>query len=120
GLSATIGASPFSLNVSPAGVYATTSITGSGISSRRKITGASPEELSSDRLLDRSNPIRPRQFPPTELLRHEQTQVEEIRSANTELLTSESLKELRRLLHEAYDERRTLTVEITTASAQNH
>lgn len=43
GLSATLGASPFSVNVGPRGVYSNVSIPGTGISSRQRLDAPLPQ-----------------------------------------------------------------------------
>src|ERR1700722_19645856 len=85
GLSATVGVAPLSLNIGPRGVYANTSIPGPGIGDRQRFDVPSATSNNSD------------------TSRFDEPQISkksEIQSANTELLTSEDLEPLRKLLRE--------------------
>jgi hypothetical protein len=112
GLSATVGAAPFSVNVGPRGVYSNVSIPGTGIWDRQRIGGPSPQSPAPQLpLADPSGasfPVPTHSFPPTS----------EIHSASTELLGSESMAHLRSLVKDTYDERETLTSEISTAALE--
>src|SRR2546422_4153670 len=112
GVSATIGASPFSLNVGPRGVYSNLNLPGSGITFRERIgqfesnttqpeSGAAP---SPD-----TTPLTPEAIPLP-------PPAQEIRSASTESMSSEGLEELRKLLLTAYEERGALQTEVAAAS----
>src|SRR4051812_46514115 len=76
GLSASIGGAPFTVNVSPRGVQATASIPGTGISFRERLpyeTGGTPPASHLPQ------PVYPSAS---------ESQIHEIRSASTELMTS--------------------------------
>lgn len=103
GLSATLGAAPFSLNVGPYGTYSNVSIPGTGLWNRTRLDIPAPSAAP---------PSRPSVLPPAPASTRP---VHEIRSASTELLNSASLEDLRKLLKEAYDERADLNSEIATA-----
>ena len=117
GLSATLGASPLSVNVGPRGVYRNISIPGTGISDRQRIGGPSSQppgiqppttDYASSTIpsLPPSVPVSP-------------SPAAEIHSASTELLTSESLEHLRRLLTDAYNERDELTKDVSGATLES-
>lgn len=110
GLSATLGAAPFSVNVGPRGVYRNVSIPGTGIWDRQRIGGPSPQSPGPESLADQdgaaSFPVTLPEPPPSTA----------IHSASTELLGSESMAHLRKLLKDAYEERETLTNEISAAA----
>ena len=116
GLSATFGVAPFSVNVGPRGVYRNISIPGTGIWDRQRIGGPSSQSPDS-RLLPSAeapgipfiSPVPPSVLPPPGT---------EIHSASTELLTSESLEQLRRVLTDAYNERDELSREISSATTE--
>ena len=112
GLSATLGTSPFSVNVGPGGVYRNITIPGTGIWDRQRIGGPSsqPSGIQPPTADHEGGPAVP--FAPV-LVDGGET---EIHSASTELLTSESLEHLRQLLTDAYNERDELTREISTAA----
>ena len=111
GLSCSIGGAPFTLNVSPRGVYGTASLPGTGISFRERVGVSEGTHGADSSFLPTSDAPH---IPPAATLPIPgrtsfpvltPTPVEEVRSASTELLTSESLKELKRLIQTAYDER---------------
>src|SRR5271169_6434888 len=115
GLSATLGAAPFSVNVGPRGVYRNVSIPGTGLWDRQRLDipsipssqpGVQPSPADRGGVPQASSPI-PSASPTTE-----------IHSASTELLSSESMKQLRQLLTDAYDERDALTREVSTATLE--
>jgi hypothetical protein len=111
GLSATLGAAPFSLNVGPRGVYSNVSIPGTGIWDRQRLDSPPSLRDSPSPAFDRANPPQlPLSTPGS---------VSEIRSASTELLKSQSMADLQKLLEEAYEERSTLSLETATASRDN-
>jgi hypothetical protein len=101
GLSATVGVAPLSVNFGPRGVYANTSIPGTGIWNRQRLDVPSTTENSSGTL------------PPDE---SEISKRSEIHSASTEQLTSEDLEPLRTLLREAHQERTELLGTIRIAA----
>jgi hypothetical protein len=117
GLSATFGAAPFSVNVGPRGVYRNVSIPGTGIWDRQRIGGPSSHppagELPSADAPDL--PFVPPVPPPIPVSPQPAT---EIRSASTELLTSDSLEQLRHVLTDAYNERDELSREISSATTE--
>lgn len=110
GLSASIGGAPFTLNVGPRGVYGTASLRGSGVSVRHRFSG------------EPQNPVAPRPLPSRTIspLRtvFPTPHVEEVRSASTQALTSESLKELKRVIETAYQEREEISRELETANQE--
>ena len=117
GLSATLGASPFSVNVGPRGVYRNISIPGTGIWDRQRIGGPSSQPSgiqvpSADEPGVPFIPSAPPSFPVPP------SPATEVHSASTELLTSDSLGQLRRLLTDAYNERDELTREISSATSE--
>ena len=117
GLSATLGAAPFSINVGPRGVYRNVSIPGTGIWDRQRIGGLSsqPSGIQPPTTDYASGPTIP-PLPPSIPVSPSPTT--EIHSASTELLTSESMEQLRRLLKDAYDERDVLAKEISSAAQE--
>lgn len=108
GLSASIGGAPFTLNVGPRGVYGTASLPGSGISVRHRFSG------------EHQNPVAPSLLPSRAIspLRTLGPIEEEVRSASTEALTSESLRELKRVIETAYQEREEISRELETANQE--
>jgi hypothetical protein len=109
GLSTTLGASPFSINLGPKGVYGNFTIPGTGLTNRQRLDQPhSPSKESSTHPPEIGSHI-----PPT--LPYSFSTVE-IRCASTERMSSESLEPLRNLLSEAYDERHELTTELSTAT----
>ena len=117
GLSATLGAAPFSLNVGPRGVYSNLSIPGTGLRNRQRldrphsahrIPSVPPEGSFPGHDIGASSPLPLASPDPTV----------EVRSASTELLNSAGLEDVRRLMREAYDERATLGQEIDTAKLE--
>lgn len=111
GLSATLGAAPFSLNVGPRGVYRNVSIPGTGIWDRQRLDVSLPPAPSQHhpQLFDQD--IAPPRIPATASAPMQQ-EVTEIRSASTEMLKSQSMADLQKLLEEAYEERSALREEI--------
>jgi Protein of unknown function (DUF4236) len=117
GLSATLGAAPFSVNVGPKGVYTNVSIPGTGLWSRDRL-----DIPSSQRSEHQQQPIiREGVIPPLALVPsvHTSLPITELRSASTELLNSQSLDDLRKLLKEAYEERNALTQEISKGDRES-
>jgi len=113
GLSATVGASPFSLNVGPNGVFGTAGIPGSGISYRQQLSAPpqSPHD-GSDHPAPEVRPLVP--STPTRI-----GDVVEIRSASTEMLRSQSMADLQKLLEETFQERSILQDEVQGASRES-
>src|SRR5258708_38694342 len=84
GLSASIGGAPFTVNVGPRGVYGTGSIPGTGIQLRQRLTDDSRQGERPDEFADLPTPPQ---------IGSGVSSLREIRSASTERLTSDSLKE---------------------------
>jgi len=125
GLSATLGASPFSVNVGPRGVYRNINIPGTGVWNRQRIGSPSVGHASA--------PLQPAALPspppPANLVPPTPTPVApaapqiapdevEIRSASTESLNSENMKQFRELLTQTYEERTALEGEIASANGE--
>ena len=120
GLSASIGAAPFTVNVGPRGVYGTASLPGSGISYRHRLGGTAPDqpEIRHPYCLRRPFPsiVQPPALPavpgpifiPT-------MPIQEVHSASTELLTSESLKEIKKVLQITYEEHEDISRQLASA-----
>jgi Protein of unknown function (DUF4236) len=100
GLSATLGAAPFSVNVGPRGVYRNISIPGTGLWDRQRVD------------VPRVPVAQPPPFTPEASAQKLGT---EIRSTSTELLGSHSMEDVRRVLQVAYEERAELNREIAAA-----
>jgi hypothetical protein len=117
GLSATLGAAPLSINAGPKGVYRNVSIPGTGIWDRQRIGGPTlqPSGIQPP-TADYASPTIPSLPPPIPVSPSPAT---EIHSASTELLTSESLEHLRRLLTDAYIERDELTKDVSSATLES-
>jgi uncharacterized protein DUF4236 len=117
GISTTIGASPFSVNIGSRGVFSNVSIPGSGISSRQRILG--PSAPGQDRLPESVAPGPALPAPRSAARPRADTRSEpavEIRSASTQQMTSAGLAEFRTLLRQAEDERAQLSRELAAAS----
>jgi hypothetical protein len=117
GLSASIGGAPFTLNVNPHGVYGTASIPGTGISFRERIGGGSSSNNTQDFIPPNSLPSEsvPSVPIPSLIPLPTSTPIEYVRSGSTELMTSESLKELKRVLQAAYEEHQDISCGLATA-----
>jgi Protein of unknown function (DUF4236) len=102
GLSTTIGAAPFSLNIGPNGAYRNISIPGTGIRNRERI-----DTPGANRSVPDVAPV----------LRLDMNPVHEVRSANTNDLTSNSLEPMRELLAKAFAQREELRTELATATS---
>jgi hypothetical protein len=115
GLSATIGGAPFTVNVGTHGITGTASIPGTGISYREHV-GFEPHTTppASDTLDGIPAPAAPSLAPPP-ASRLSAIPIEEVRSASTELLTSESLKELKKLMQMTFDERQDISHALDSA-----
>ena len=109
GLSATVGAAPFSVNFGPRGVYGNVSIPGTGLWDRERLD-TPPDRSPSPMLVP--DPAQIKLAPSAPVLIGPRT---EIRSASTELLNSKSMNEFRDLLRHTYEERATLDAELATA-----
>jgi hypothetical protein len=103
GLSASIGGAPFTVNVGQRGLYGTASIPGTGISWRQRISTEYPSDSTGQRLpATYGGPALPPK--PSTSYDSASPPLREIHSASTELLTSESLRELKDLIQTAYEE----------------
>jgi hypothetical protein len=128
GLSLSFGGAPLTLNVGRRGVYGTASIPGTGIQFRQRFGGGAsafrgdvtpgqggPESFP---VID-PNSVPPEipggMLPPSEPF----APVQEIRSASTELLTSEGLKELKQWLQTAYEEHESISHDLATARSED-
>ena len=121
GLSASIGGAPFTVNIGPRGVMNTLSIPGTGISYRGHVgvpqpshaeQPAPPSPLPSSHVVP-SVPYPTPSFPPAAV--RPAAAIEEVRSASTELLTSESLKQLKELMLMTFQEREDITRHLNLA-----
>lgn len=126
GLSASIGGAPFTVNLGPRGIYGTASLPGTGISFRERLgniplsqtpslpvsrdLGIEPHAVPSSPNLTPSPGALPEPEPLPSL-----APVQEIRSSSTELMTSESLKELKHLIQTAYEEQEDISHELAGA-----
>lgn len=117
GLSASIGGAPFTVNVGPHGVTGTESIPGTGISYREHLSFPQPrhEAPAAPAIPHRngSSPTAPFSLPMPPSLSG--TPIEQVRSASTELLTSESLKELKKLMLMTFQEREDISQQLAAA-----
>jgi hypothetical protein len=125
GLSCSIGGAPVTLNVGPRGVHGTASLPGSGISFRQRfaeVPGVAPTPESSVPLQSihidslpapTTNPPLP--TIPKPLVVSSSALIEEVRSSSTELLTSESLKELKRVIQMACEEHEDISRHLESA-----
>ncbi|HEX3625001.1 MAG TPA: DUF4236 domain-containing protein [Verrucomicrobiae bacterium] len=123
GLSASIGGAPFTINLGRRGLYATASIPGTGIQFRQRLSsGAHPNPgagLYEPPRTPHSNDFPSLPVKPPPLFDLSATPVREIRSASTELLTSESLNELKKLIQMAYEEREEISSEFGKAKEED-
>ena len=114
GLSASVGGAPFTMNLGRRGLYATASIPGTGIQFRQRLSGESHPNSQSGLYEPPRSPLSSNypDSPPSSLppLDSSSAPLREIRSASTELLTSESLKELKNLIQTAYEEHEEITI----------
>lgn len=122
GLSCSIGGTPLTLNVGPAGVYGTASLPGTGISYRHRFDASErpqpgltvPPPFGSPRPFTPSIvPLPPTPGSPS--FRASAIPVREVHSASTELLTSENLKEFKDLIQSTYAEQQDISGELETA-----
>lgn len=111
GLSTTIGTSPFSVNLSSRGIRSTATIPGAGIS-------FSSSHTAGRQTAPAIAPVSA-QEPGTSPERRAPQPLDEIRSASTEAMTTEGLRDLRRVLAEAEEERRSIANDLTTARREN-
>jgi DNA-directed RNA polymerase subunit RPC12/RpoP len=123
GLSASIGGAPFTVNLGPRGLYGTASIPGTGIQFRQRLTGESLTHPSGDSYAPThlEYPDEPQSLPPNTFpeIDSSHQSLKEIRSASTELLTSESLKELKSLIQTAYEEHEDISSQLSKAKQED-
>jgi hypothetical protein len=102
GLSASIGGAPFTLNVGPHGLTGTASIPGTGLSYRHHFdtTPTTPAEQPNAPGIPYLLPPSP--APSSTFINA--APIEEVHSASTELLTSETLKQVKQLIQTAYQQ----------------
>jgi len=120
GLSCSIGGAPLTLNVGPRGLYGTASLPGTGVHLRQRLSGGSRTN-GHHALPSNSSNLFPAPQPSVSLpapIAVDIARVEEIRSASTELLTSESLKELKQLLQMTYQEHEDITNQLSKARSE--
>ncbi|HEY7405366.1 MAG TPA: DUF4236 domain-containing protein [Candidatus Angelobacter sp.] len=115
GLSASIGGAPLTVNIGPHGIAGTESIPGTGISYREHLSFAHPGHEHGSSTPDGNGitptpPRLPATPPPVSA-----APIEQVRSASTELLTSESLKELKKLMLMTFEEREDISQQLDTA-----
>ena len=109
GLSASIGSSPFTLNVGPHGLMGTASIPGTGLSYRHHMGTA----VADAPITTSPETYHPHPTPAPEYINH--ARVEEIHSASTELLTSETLKQLKQLIQAAHQQHQEVSLDLDSA-----
>lgn len=115
GLSCSVGGAPFTVNVGNKGVMLTGSLPGTGISYRQRFADGSQTQHEPGSILPPPS-ATPSSFPsPTPSLPLDTLPVEEVRSASTELLTSESLKQLKKVLETTYQEHEDISGQLETA-----
>ena len=120
-MSASLGGAPFTVNLGPRGLYGTASIPGTGISFRQNLAGGPSVSPDSDSYTP-SNSFPDSNSPFTsEPAGNANTsaQIQEIRSASTELLTSQSLKELKQVIQTAYEEHEEISRELSKAKEED-
>ncbi len=123
GLSCSIGGAPLTMNIGPRGVYGTASIPGTGISYRERFGGGSETQPQPSAPVlppsadPHSLPAIPSPVPtPGFFSQTASTKpVQEVHSASTELLTSNSLKELKQVIQTAYVEHEDISGQLEAA-----
>jgi Protein of unknown function (DUF4236) len=117
GLSASIGGAPFTVNVGSHGVTGTESIPGTGISYREHLSFSQPEhEIPKLPSLPSVNvPVPSPAYLPPMPPTASRAPIEQVRSASTELLTSESLKELKKLMLMTFEEHEDINQQLASA-----
>ena len=116
GLSASIGTSPFTLNVSPRGLTGTASIPSTGISHQEAIHfDRRPSEGSTTP----TTPLNRTQVP-HEVFTTSPASIQHVHSASTERMTSERLAEVKHLIQTAYQQHADIERDLGAArDAQN-
>jgi hypothetical protein len=123
GLRCSIGGAPLTMNIGPRGVYGTASIPGTGISYRERFGGGSETQpqpgapVLPPSASPHSLPAIPSPAPtPSSFSLPVSTKpVQEVHSASTELLTSNSLKELKHVIQTAYVEHEDISGQLEAA-----
>jgi DNA-directed RNA polymerase subunit RPC12/RpoP len=118
GLSASIGVAPFTLNLGPRGLNGTASIPGTGIQFRQRLAGNSVSEPGT--ALHGQIPLENRDWPdgfPPQGDSGPST-LSEVRSASTELLTSDSLRDLKLLIQTAFEEHEEIVSQLSKAKQE--
>ncbi|HVZ83972.1 MAG TPA: DUF4236 domain-containing protein [Terracidiphilus sp.] len=115
GLSASIGGAPFTLNLGPRGLTGTASIPGTGLSYRHRFSNHASNDQPSMFVPKAHLPVN---SVPAEWRYTNTAPVQEIHSASTELLTSETLKELKGLIQSAYHQHQEISNELDSARSQ--
>lgn len=121
GLSASIGGAPLTLNVSPRGITSTLSIPGTGISHRERFGFNQSRDTAPTTISDEHGPMPvPSTPPPPPPMLQAPTvaPIEQVRSASTELLTSDSLKELKKLMLMTFSEREDINHQLDSAHSE--
>jgi hypothetical protein len=113
GLSASIGGAPLTLNVGPRVVMGTASLPGTGLSYRHHFSNPSDHQppISSPGPQPISIPLVP--APSSDFINA--APVVEIHSASTELLTSETLKQVKELIQDAYQQHLEISHDLDSA-----
>ena len=106
GVSASIGGSPFTLNVETAGVKATASIPGSGLSFHRNLLNSHPK-ISATAPPENTRPVFPDSLG--------SSPTEHIQSGSTERMTSATLLEVKELIHTAQIQMNSISSELDEA-----
>lgn len=109
GLSASIGNAPFTMNVGPRSLTETFSIPGTGLLSRHQ-QSLDPQTVPGNPGFSYPSDEHPPFINPAP--------IERIHSASTELLTSETLKDLKRLIQNASQQRDEINHELDTARSE--
>jgi hypothetical protein len=115
GLSASIGGAPVTLNIGPRGLIGTASLPGTGISYRHNFGAPHTDSPTlPSHVRPASAPFTPTIPAPLHPVPAIQP-MEEIRSASTELLTSQSLQALKQVIQTAYEEREDISAQCRLA-----
>ncbi len=117
GLSLSIGGAPFTLNVGRKGAYTTSSIPGTGLSFRQRVSGKSDASRSwpPSPVITRVLPQVPR---PELHSSRPGGPIQEIRSASSDILTSKSLVDLKELIQTTHEEREGIRADLIRAKDQ--
>ena len=99
GLSASIGAAPFTLNVSPKGLTGTASVPGTGLSRRQTLSFGQHADHQPAAPYEHPAPV-----PPLYVVPGEGLPIQHIHSASTERMTSSRLAEVKELIQTAYQQ----------------